>query len=100
MRFRFQGQTELHGSKPSDLRAAIEEAFLAEHGFLEVQFDGMSSSGELPYFTRTKEAASLYHEQECQSDTKASVIILACSTEIPLLSCRFLDNFSSKDKKL
>ncbi|KAL7125696.1 hypothetical protein ABFS83_14G133700 [Erythranthe nasuta] len=30
---RFQGQTKLHGSKPSDFHAAIEEAILAENGY-------------------------------------------------------------------
>ncbi|KAK3006688.1 hypothetical protein RJ639_016956 [Escallonia herrerae] len=33
---RFQGQTDLNDSKPSDLRSAIEEAFLAEQGFTEM----------------------------------------------------------------
>ncbi|EPS64360.1 hypothetical protein M569_10421, partial [Genlisea aurea] len=33
---RFQGQTELNDSKPSELRSAIEEAFLAENGFSEM----------------------------------------------------------------
>ncbi|XP_059312472.1 histone-lysine N-methyltransferase ATX5-like isoform X2 [Lycium ferocissimum] len=30
---RFQGQTKLYGSKPSDFQMAIEEAILAEHGY-------------------------------------------------------------------
>lgn len=33
--FRFQGQTDLHKSKPSDFRMAIEEALLAEQGFMD-----------------------------------------------------------------
>ncbi|PKA50193.1 Histone-lysine N-methyltransferase ATX5 [Apostasia shenzhenica] len=36
---RFQGQTELYESKTNDLRLAIEEAFLAEHGFIEKEVD-------------------------------------------------------------
>ncbi|KAL6320411.1 hypothetical protein AAG906_007108 [Vitis piasezkii] len=32
---RFQGQSDLNDSKPSDFRTAIEEAFLAENGFIE-----------------------------------------------------------------
>ncbi|KAJ9681209.1 hypothetical protein PVL29_020200 [Vitis rotundifolia] len=40
---RFQGQTQLHKSKPSDFREAIEEAFLAENGF----FDTNNGSGQL-----------------------------------------------------
>lgn len=69
---RFQGQAELHTSKPSELRAAIEEAFLAEHGFFNMQGNAISSSGEPPYSTSIKEATSSNHEQECQSDTKLS----------------------------
>ncbi|KAG6522268.1 hypothetical protein ZIOFF_019406 [Zingiber officinale] len=69
---RFQGQAELHTSKPSELRAAIEEAFLAEHGFFNMEGNVISSSGEPPYSTSIKEATSSNHEQECQSDTKAS----------------------------
>ncbi|KAL6311566.1 hypothetical protein AAG906_025872 [Vitis piasezkii] len=45
---RFQGQTQLHKSKPSDFREAIEEAFLAENGF----FDTNNGSGQL---SRTEE---------------------------------------------
>lgn len=43
---RFQGQTELYGRKPSGLRLAIEEAFLAEHGFLGGKFDATSTFGQ------------------------------------------------------
>lgn len=32
--FRFQGQTQLYKSKPSDFRMAIEEAFLIEQGYM------------------------------------------------------------------
>ncbi|XP_057454792.1 histone-lysine N-methyltransferase ATX3-like [Lotus japonicus] len=34
---RFQGQTQLYKSKPSDFRMALEEAMLAENGILESQ---------------------------------------------------------------
>ncbi|KAK8939472.1 Histone-lysine N-methyltransferase ATX5 [Platanthera guangdongensis] len=36
---RFQGQKELHRSKPCDFRMAIDEAFLAENGFFEAEDD-------------------------------------------------------------
>ncbi|CAL9137056.1 unnamed protein product [Musa acuminata var. zebrina] len=72
---RFQGQTELYRCKPSDLRTAIEEAFLADHGFLGVQVDGMSSSGEPAYLSKIKEATGSNHDQECQSEIKASKIL-------------------------
>ncbi|XP_064978688.1 histone-lysine N-methyltransferase ATX4-like isoform X4 [Musa acuminata AAA Group] len=67
---RFQGQTGLHGCKPNNLRIAIEEAFLAEHGFTGVQVDGMSTSGEPAYVSGIKEATGSNHDEECQSENK------------------------------
>lgn len=34
---KFQGQTELNKSKPSDFKLAIEEAILAEYGFMDLE---------------------------------------------------------------
>ncbi|XP_026441028.1 histone-lysine N-methyltransferase ATX5-like [Papaver somniferum] len=55
---RFQGQTQLHKSKPTDLRNAIEEAFLAVHGFVElptIQLDTVSwQSGYHPSISNGK----------------------------------------------
>eukprot|EP01018_Ginkgo_biloba_P024518 Gb_33483 [translate_table: standard] len=34
---RFQGQTQLNRSKPSDFKMAIEEAILAEYGFMDLE---------------------------------------------------------------
>ncbi|URD88654.1 Histone-lysine N-methyltransferase [Musa troglodytarum] len=79
---RFQGQTDLYRCKPSDLRTAIEEAFLADHGFLGVQVDGMSSSGEPAYLSKIKEATGSNHDQECQSEIKASKILSIQSSTI------------------
>lgn len=41
---RFQGQTDLHKSKPSDFRMAIEEALLAEQGFMDSHLGMVTSS--------------------------------------------------------
>ncbi|KAI3783570.1 hypothetical protein L1987_42654 [Smallanthus sonchifolius] len=47
---RFQGQTDLHDSEPSVLRSAIEEAFLAEHGFTEMlMVEINAAAGNLDY---------------------------------------------------
>ncbi|XP_020527882.1 histone-lysine N-methyltransferase ATX4 isoform X1 [Amborella trichopoda] len=43
---RFQGQTQLHRSTPSEFRIAIEEAFLAEHGFEETLDNELNNSGQ------------------------------------------------------
>ncbi|KAJ6841016.1 histone-lysine N-methyltransferase ATX4-like [Iris pallida] len=72
---RFQGQTELHESKPSDFRVAIEEAFLAEYGFVGKQ-DDVNISGQSAYQHQLfpggiQEATGSNHDQECQSQIKA-----------------------------
>ncbi|XP_026662847.2 histone-lysine N-methyltransferase ATX4 [Phoenix dactylifera] len=72
---RFQGQTELHKSKPSDFRLAMEEAFLAEHGFLGVQV-GCNDTAEQPAYHQScprgiQEATDSNHDQECQSEIQA-----------------------------
>ncbi|KAL3524406.1 hypothetical protein ACH5RR_017240 [Cinchona calisaya] len=46
----FQGQTDLNDGKPSDLRSAIEEAFLAENGFNEMlMVEINAAAGNLQY---------------------------------------------------
>ncbi|KVI07097.1 PWWP-like protein [Cynara cardunculus var. scolymus] len=48
--FRFQGQTDLNDNEPSVLRSAIEEAFLAEHGFTEMlMVEINAAAGNLDY---------------------------------------------------
>ncbi|KAD4585897.1 hypothetical protein E3N88_23498 [Mikania micrantha] len=47
---RFQGQTDLNDNEPSVLRSAIEEAFLAEHGFTEMlMVEINAAAGNLDY---------------------------------------------------
>ncbi|CAI9762478.1 unnamed protein product [Fraxinus pennsylvanica] len=69
---RFQGQTELNDSKPSDLRSAIEEAFLAESGFSEMlMVEINAAAGNLDYFhsfTRgVVEVSDSNQDQSCNS---------------------------------
>lgn len=49
---RFEGQTQLYRSKPSDFRIAVEEAFLAEHGFAESHLEELRTCGKSAIFTR------------------------------------------------
>lgn len=70
--YRFQGQTELNDSKPSDLRSAIEEAFLAESGFNEMlMVEINAAAGNLVYFhsfTRgVVEVSDSNQDQSCNS---------------------------------
>ncbi|KAI8030309.1 Histone-lysine N-methyltransferase ATX4 [Camellia lanceoleosa] len=67
---RFQGQTDLNDSKPSDLRSAIEEAFLAEHGFTEMlMVEINAAAGNLGYLESIRggaqEVTGSNQDQEC-----------------------------------
>uniref|UniRef100_A0ACD5VDD2 Uncharacterized protein n=1 Tax=Avena sativa TaxID=4498 RepID=A0ACD5VDD2_AVESA len=77
---RFQGQS-LYKLKPSKFRAAIEEAFLAERGFFELQ-DGVcsleKSVNEQSVADGTHEVTGSNTEQECQSDTQVAGKSAAC----------------------
>ncbi|KAL3613494.1 hypothetical protein CASFOL_042639 [Castilleja foliolosa] len=55
---RFQGQTKLHGSKPSDFLGAIEEAVLAENGY-------GNHAVEAGQETLPEEATGSNQESEC-----------------------------------
>ncbi|KAK8943820.1 Histone-lysine N-methyltransferase ATX4 [Platanthera guangdongensis] len=67
---RFQGQTDLNNNKPSELRLAIEDAFLAEQGFMGMEVDRMAISRLHkccydPFCGEFQEATSSNHDQEC-----------------------------------
>ncbi|XP_071711886.1 histone-lysine N-methyltransferase ATX4-like [Rutidosis leptorrhynchoides] len=69
---RFQGQTDLHDSEPSVLRSAIEEAFLAEHGFTEMlMVEINAAAGNLDYLESIpkviNETRGSNHERELVS---------------------------------
>ncbi|XP_077251288.1 histone-lysine N-methyltransferase ATX4-like [Tasmannia lanceolata] len=59
---RFQGQTQLYSSKPCDFQTAIEEAFLAEHGFAGPQLEEILRIGG--------QASDSNHDQECHSQNQ------------------------------
>lgn len=74
--FRFQGQTNLNDSTPSDLRSAIEEAFLAENGFIEMlMVEINAAAGNLDYFQSLPrgafEVSDSNQDQECNSPSQA-----------------------------
>ncbi|KAL3838077.1 hypothetical protein ACJIZ3_022668 [Penstemon smallii] len=57
---RFQRQTELNGNKPCDLSSAIEEAFLAENGFNNLDYVSSLTRGVF-------EASDSNRDQKCNS---------------------------------
>ncbi|KAG0487666.1 hypothetical protein HPP92_009761 [Vanilla planifolia] len=100
---RFQGQTELYKSKPSDLRLAIEEAFMAEHGFTSMALDseGMTmlqahpncvvpgeyqeatGSNEFqPQHSWLKRSCGICRKPLCQTDYQSLVSCGGCQTWI------------------
>ncbi|GAB2271809.1 hypothetical protein Dimus_006640 [Dionaea muscipula] len=64
---RFQGQTDLHKSQPSDFRMAIEEAYLAEQGFMDSNPVIGETSLMHAYPGGFHEATGLNQDQVCQS---------------------------------
>jgi hypothetical protein len=69
---RFQGQTELNDSKPSDLRSAIEEAFLAEQGYTEMlMVEINAAAGNLDFLKvipgGVREVTTSNRYQECNT---------------------------------
>ncbi|VAH74475.1 unnamed protein product [Triticum turgidum subsp. durum] len=98
---RFQGQS-LHKLKlkPSKFRAAIEEAFLAERGFFELQMDGVcsldKSVNEQSVADGAHEVTGSNNEQECQSHSQVVVKLAAACCD----SCgNRLPSKTSKKKK-
>ncbi|OIS98012.1 PREDICTED: histone-lysine N-methyltransferase ATX4-like [Nicotiana attenuata] len=72
---RFQGQTNLNDSTPSDLRSAIEEAFLAENGFIEMLMVELNAAaGNIDYFQSLPrgafEVSDSNQDQECNSPSQ------------------------------
>ncbi|KAI7741291.1 hypothetical protein M8C21_021619, partial [Ambrosia artemisiifolia] len=61
---RFQGQTDLNDSEPSALRSAIEEAFLAEHGFTEMlMVEINAAAGNLDYLDSIPRGSNQEHDR-------------------------------------
>ncbi|KAL2336200.1 hypothetical protein Fmac_010646 [Flemingia macrophylla] len=61
---RFQGQTRLYKSKPSDFRMALEEAMLAEDGILESHLGGEEVAGAEAHSDGLMEATRSYVDEE------------------------------------
>nr|CAB3471726.1 unnamed protein product [Digitaria exilis] len=87
---RFQGQP-LYKLRPSKFRAAIEEAFLAERGFFDLETNGVcsprkSANGQSDPNGFQEEAAS-NNEQECQSEAqvvgKSTPCCDSCGNRLP-----------------
>lgn len=76
--FRFQGQTQLYKSKPSDFRMALEEAMLAENGILESQLGAEDVTDVKAHPYELMEATGSCADQEyyCQDQVRFFFFIL------------------------
>ncbi|CAN6444695.1 unnamed protein product [Victoria cruziana] len=105
---RFQGQTQLFKSKPSDFRIAIEEASLAEYGFFDPQSDAVSEDGRGGYHSANsvsrgaQEATDSNHDQESNSRDEELLPIQeagpcchSCGGNLPCKSSKKKKNSSS-----
>lgn len=76
--FRFQAQTDLHKSKPTDFRMAIEEALLAEQGFMDGQLGMVTSTVYDANPHGFHEATGSNHLQDCSSQCQACTLNIFC----------------------
>ncbi|WKA07632.1 hypothetical protein VitviT2T_025430 [Vitis vinifera] len=107
---RFQGQSDLNDCKPSDFRTAIEEAFLAENGFIEKLTEDINvASGKPNYLESTRgiqEATGSNQDQECDSQDqdvfrkKDTWSCDGCGLRIPLKSTKKMKVLTPKGRFL
>lgn len=79
--FRFQTQTQLYGSKPSDFRLSIEEALLVENGHTKSDFNEGHEDNPIINHSTIQEATASNRDIDYYSFNKAScdiTIIILC----------------------
>ena len=78
--FRFQGQTQLFKSKPSDFRKALEEAKLAEDGILEshLRTEEMTDLEAHPDKLQEVSTSNIDREYYCQDKVIFYFFLLLC----------------------
>lgn len=70
---RFQGQTQLYGSKPADFNQAIEEAVMVENGFTDSAYDEGQESYPLTDHSGVQEVTDSNHEVGYWSPKRVSL---------------------------
>lgn len=71
---RFQGQTKLHGSKPSDFHLAIEEAVMAENGYVDSAMEAGQETSPAVNQGEAEEATGSNQESGCTIQQASNVI--------------------------
>ncbi|KAG5021742.1 hypothetical protein JHK82_017643 [Glycine max] len=80
---RFQGQTRLYKSKPSDFRMALEEAMLAEDGVLESHLGREELTGVDAHPDGLMEATVSYVDGECYGQDQDTRCCAGCGLMFP-----------------
>ncbi|KAG2380206.1 Histone-lysine N-methyltransferase [Vigna angularis] len=80
---RFQGQTRLYKSKPSDFRMALEEAMLAEDGVLESHLGRGEVSDAEAHPAQLMEATCYYVDEEYYGQEQVTRYCAGCGLMLP-----------------
>ncbi|XP_014492518.1 histone-lysine N-methyltransferase ATX3 [Vigna radiata var. radiata] len=80
---RFQGQTRLYKSKPSDFRMALEEAMLAEDGVLESHLGRGEVSDAEAHPAQLMEANCYYVDEEYYGQEQVTRYCAGCGLILP-----------------
>ncbi|KAJ0707161.1 putative [histone H3]-lysine(4) N-trimethyltransferase transcription regulator PHD family [Helianthus annuus] len=95
---RFQGQTDLNDSEPSVLRSAIEEAFLAEHGFTEMlMVEINAAAGNLDYLDSIPHGSNPEHKRVQKQEIIKRRYTQSCEGCGSTISLRMLRKMNETD---
>ncbi|KAL6557137.1 hypothetical protein OROMI_017487 [Orobanche minor] len=100
---RFQGQTKMHGSKPSDFLVAIEEAVLAENGYGNPAMEAGQKKLPVESCGNAEEATGSNQESECviqQEILDKRKDARACGSCGLIFPCRMMKKIKNTTAKL
>ncbi|GER26485.1 histone-lysine N-methyltransferase ATX3 [Striga asiatica] len=96
---RFQGQTKLHGSKPSDFLGAIEEAVLVENGYENSDMGTRQETLPVPDHSDVEEATGSNQESECNEMPGKKKDTRTCGSCGVIFPCRMLKKMKNATTK-
>ncbi|OIW02310.1 hypothetical protein TanjilG_11204 [Lupinus angustifolius] len=91
---RFQGQTQLYKSKPSDFRMALEEAMLAQDGLLDSQLGVEEVTNVKVHSGGLKQATGSYFDHECYYQGQGARSCAGCGLMSPCKTMKKLKDSS------
>ncbi|KAF7826177.1 histone-lysine N-methyltransferase ATX3 [Senna tora] len=92
---RFQGQTRLYKSKPSDFQMALEEAMLAEDGLLDSHLGAEQITNVDEHPNEFVEATSSYVDQDYYSQDQDVRPCAGCSLALPCKTMKKIKDSNS-----